>query len=186
MTFATRGNEIHFVDGGIRVRRRQNFVVAVATRAIGRHGGTILRSQTVVAVKKCFHAVRRQIVLRIQPLGSVAAAAHILGNAHRRTTFQRTNLVIVMATRAGRRILRAGRHRLAVNAHLPVAHFLVVTRAARFCLPRKIKRRRGRTFGNNRMRIMTIAAGSGIGVTGFQRKTVNARVITFCLPRMAK
>jgi len=39
------------------VRRRQNFVVAVAACAVRRDGGTVLRGEAVVAFKKSGHAV---------------------------------------------------------------------------------------------------------------------------------
>ena len=188
MTFTTRHDQIQLVDGRIGVRGRQDFVVAVATGAIRRHGGTVLRGEAVIAVKKRFHAVRRQIVFGIQALGSMAAAANILRNTPTPggTALERTNLVIVMAARTGGGVLRPGGHGPAMDAGLPVAHFFVMARAARRRLPRKIKGRGRRTLRNDLMGIMAVATGGGIRVAGFQSDAMDALGVAFGLPHMAQ
>jgi hypothetical protein len=77
VTLTAGGDEVVRVDRGVRIRGRQNFVVTVATGAIGDHGGTVLRGQAVIAFAVRLHPVRREIVSGIQGHRSVAPAAHV-------------------------------------------------------------------------------------------------------------
>ena len=54
MTFAAGVHQMNPVDGGIGIGRGQNFVEAMAARAVGGHGGTVLRREPVVAVLSFF------------------------------------------------------------------------------------------------------------------------------------
>ena len=157
---------------------------AVAARAVRRDGGTVLRREAVVAFKKSFHAVGGQIVFRVQPLRRVATAADILGNIHRRTALERPDFMFIVTARAGRGVVRTGHDGLAMHARRPIARLLVVARAARLRLPRKINRRGRRVAGNHRVRIMAILARRRVVVPGLEREAVNTGIETFRLPRM--
>ena len=185
MTLAAGGDEVVRVDGGVRVGGGQDFVVTVATGAIGDHGGTVLRGQAVITFDVGLHPVRREIVSGIQGHGRVASAAHI-GNFKRRIALQRLDFMLGMTIGAGGRVAIASRHRLAVDAFRPVRSLLHVALAARFGLAGKIQRRNGRTGRKNVMRIVAILTGGGGLIAGLQRQTVNARTVTGSLPGMAK
>ena len=140
----------------------------------------------MITFKKGFHAVGGEIVFRVQPLRRVTAAAHVLGNRHCGTGLEREDLVFVMAARADRCVMRTGGHGLTVNARLPVARLLGVTRAAGFRLPREIERRGWGIIGDDLVRIVTIAARRRVIVTGKQRLAVDAVLETLRLPRVTR
>ena len=152
VTFATRLDEVRLIDGGIRIARRQDFVIAVATRAVRCHRRIVLRREAVVTLEECLHAIRRQIVFRVDALGGMAAAAHIFGNLQRLfAPVERTDLMLIMTPRADGRIVRPRRHRLAVNALLPFLLLPCVTRSASGRLAGEIHRRGRRLFRNDLM-----------------------------------
>src|ERR1035438_1912291 len=103
MTFAAGRDEVGRVDGGVGVGRGQDFVVAVATAAVGGHGRAVLRRETVIAFKKRLHPVAGQFVFGVEPFRRVAATAHF-GGRFRRTVFQRGDFVFGMAVGAGGRV----------------------------------------------------------------------------------
>ena len=88
MTLAAGGHKVVGVDHGVRVGGRQDFVVAVATGAVGDDGRAVLRRQAVVTFQVGFYAVSRKVILVVQINRGVAAAAD-LGNFQRRAVLQR-------------------------------------------------------------------------------------------------
>ena len=111
----------------------------MAARAVGRHGGTVAPRQTVITFEERLHAIIGQIVLRVQSLGSMAAAANLFGNRH--AAFQGLDLVFGVAVRTRGRPPLPGSNGLAMDTLLPIARFLLVTLTARLRLTRKIDRR---------------------------------------------
>ena len=145
MTFAAGLDQVCLVDRRVRIRRRENFVVTVATAAIGRHRGTILRREAMIAVEKSFYAVLRQIVFGVEAFRSVATTANLLRNSQVGGVFQPFDFVLGMTIRAGRGVAFAGGYRFAVDAGLNITRLLGMTHAAGFGLAREIKGRCGRT-----------------------------------------
>ena len=77
----------------------------MATGAIRRHRGAILRRQPVIAFKKRFDPVAGQVVFGVQPFGRMTATADILGNRHGGTTLEGSDFVFVVTASAGGRIM---------------------------------------------------------------------------------
>ena len=117
MAFAAGLDKVCRVDGRVGVGRGQNFVVAVATAAVGGHGRAVLRREAVIAVKEGLHPVAGQFVFGVEPFRSVAAAANLGGN-FRRSVFQAGDLVFGMAVGAGGRVAHA-RRQSPCHARLP-------------------------------------------------------------------
>ena len=180
MTLAAGGDEMVGVDGRVRVRGRQDFMVAVATGAIGDDSGAVLRRQAVIAFQIGLYAVGRKIVLVVEIDRGVAPAANS-GNFQRRIVFQRLDFMLRMAVRAGGRVAFAGGHGLAVNAGRHVARLLRVATAAGLGLAHKVERRRGGSGRQNIMRTVAIRAGGGVLVARLARQAVNAGAVTFAL-----
>jgi hypothetical protein len=89
----------------------------------------------VVTLEKSPHPVGGQVVLGIQPFGSVAFAADLFGNLQRGAGLETFDLVFRMAIGAGRRVPFALGSGSAVNAGGDIAGLLVVALAASFRLP---------------------------------------------------
>ena len=180
MALAAGGDEIVRVDHGIRVGGRQDFVVAVATGAVGDDGRAVLRRQAVIAFQVGFHPVGRKVIFAVEIDRGVAAAAN-LGNFQRRIVLQRLDFMFRMAVGAGGRVAFAGGHGLAVNAGRHVARLLRVAPAARLGLTHKMERRRRRGRRQNVVRTVAIRAGGGVLVAGLSRQAVNAGAVAFAL-----
>ena len=138
----------------------------------------------MITVEESGHAIRRQPVLRVQPLRSMAAAANIHGNFLRGAARERLYFMFRVAVRAGRRVTFAPGQGLAVNARRPVPGLLVMTRAASFGLPRHMQRRQQRTRRDDFMGVVAVLAGGGIRVAGFQSQAMHTGGVTLRLLRM--
>ena len=160
-------------------------MVTVATPAVRGERGAVLRREAVVAVKKSFYAILREIVFRVHAFGGMAAPADVLGNFEIGCRFESLNFVLGMTIRARGCITFSGRDGFAVNAGLHIACFLEMTGAARFGLAREVKRRGGRTGSQYFVGVVTILAGGGIRLPGFVRETVDAGAIALSLALMA-
>ena len=140
VAFAAGCHQVGFVDAGAGVGGGQDLMHAVAARAIGGQGGAVLRGQAVIAVKEGLHAVRRQVVLGVHPLGGVAVAADVDGDLQGRTALEARNLVFRMAIGAGGSLPAPGGDRLAVNAFLDILGSLLVAGPAGLREPRAVER----------------------------------------------
>ena len=89
---------------------------AVATRAIGGNGGTVLRGQAMVAVEERRNPIAREIVLGVQALGRMTIAAYVRGNLHGRTGLEPHDFVFGMTIGAGRCVAVPLGHCFSVHA----------------------------------------------------------------------
>ena len=60
--------------------RGQNFVNAMATRAVRGQGGTKSRREAVITLEERFDTIRRQVEFGVHALGGVALAANLHRN----------------------------------------------------------------------------------------------------------
>jgi len=114
-------------------------MVTVATAAIGRHGGTVLRRQAVITIEKGFYAVLRQIVFGVEAFRGMAAAANLLRYLEVRGVFQPFDFVLGMTICAGGGVTLAGRYRFSMNADLNVTRLRRMALPAGLGLAREIK-----------------------------------------------
>ena len=158
MALATGGRQIVLVNSRARIGRREDFVEAVATAAIGRAGRTVLRGQPVITGEERLHPVGGQVVFGIEPLRSVALAAHVLGNGQSRTVFEPLDSMFRMAAGASGRVAPAAGQRLAVNALDDIAGLFFVTLAAGAGQVGEMERRGGQRRRQNIVRAVAINA----------------------------
>jgi len=187
VTFAARHGQVHLADGGIGVRRRQDFMIAMAAGAIGGERlGAVFSREAMIAAEKSFHAVSREVVFGVQPLRGMAAAANVLRDGPGRTALEGADFMFIVTAGAGGGVHGPGDHSLAMNTDLPVASLLVMARAASLGLTHKIDRRGGGAVGNDFVRIMAVAARRRIVMPGAQRLAMNARIKTIRLAGVTK
>ena len=167
VTLAARRVEIGFIDGRVRVARRQDVVDAVAARAIGGHHRAAFRSEAVIAVHVGGDAVGGDAEFAGEAHALVAAGAGVA----RKVLLRDGRIGIVMrldgmdavAVRADRRKAVAPCDGLAVDALNEGLRDLRVALAA--CLRDVEFRDRGRGIvrGADGVRAMTIRAYGGFG-----------------------
>ncbi len=186
MALAARNHQVGLVDARTRVGRGEDPVHAVATRAVGRQRGTVLRRQPVVALKEGFHPVRGQIVFRVEPLRSMTLAAELSRNPQRRTALQGFDLVLRMAIGAGGRFPAPRRHGFAVHALFHVLGHLLVTPAARLGQSGEIQGRSGGRRRQDGVAIVTIAAIRGAFHAFGQGQSMHAGAVALGLLLVAR
>ena len=135
----------------------------------------------MVTFEERLHAVRRQIVLGVHSLGSVASAADVGRNLQRRTARQRHDFVLGMAISAGGRLTMTGGYRFAMNAFGDVFRCVRMATTARLGELRPVQRRIRRGWRQNGMAVMAIAAGGRGSLALGNRQPVDARAITLRL-----
>ena len=159
---------------------------AVAARAVGCQRRTILRGQTVVAVKERLHAVRRKVILGVHSLRGVAAAADLNGYLHRRAVLERLDLVLGVAIGAGRRVALTGGYRFAMYAFFHILGRLFVARAAGLGQPGEMERRSRRRRRQNGVPVVAVAAVRRAFLPLGQGKAMNAGAVARRLFHMAR
>ena len=129
---------------------------AMATGAVCGHRGTILRSQSMIAVKEGFHTVRWEIVFGVQPFGRVALAADVDRDFDWQTAFERDNAVLRVTISTGGCVAMAGGNGLAVNAFCDIPGGPVMASATGLSQAGEMQGRVWRGRWGNRVAVVAI------------------------------
>ena len=78
VTFAAGLNQVVFMNRRCRIIGRQDSVITVTASAIRGQSRTVLGGQAMITLEKGPDAVRRQVILGIEPLRRMAFAADLL------------------------------------------------------------------------------------------------------------
>lgn len=134
MTLPTRLRQIRRMDHRLRIRRGQDVVNAVATRAICYYTRSHSRCQAVIAVLVTTHAFAGDAKLLRESYAFMAVCASLSGNGTRHSCgcpFDRRDDVVNPVTiSANRRARHTTQHRLPVNALHELRGLSLVTLAA--------------------------------------------------------